>query len=93
MDAGYYVGILLLSWFIILYLFIHFFLKKRGTAMPTKQKIVLAGKGALFCVTAAAAIRIILRGLCTSPCKTLLECTNYTPTALQRRLVMDRGRE
>lgn len=62
-EAGQQVGLFLLSWlfwFPVMYLFTHFFLKKQGTVMATRQKMVAAGKGALFCATAAAAIRLIL---------------------------------
>ena len=62
-DAGQQVGLFLLSWLFwlpVMYLFIHFFSTKQGAAMATRQKIVAAGKGALFCATAAAAVRLIL---------------------------------
>lgn len=62
-EAGQLVGMFLLSWlfwFPVMYLFTHFFFKKQGAVMATRQKMVAAGKGALFCTTAVAAIRLIL---------------------------------
>lgn len=62
-EVGQHVGMFLLSWlfwFPVMYLFTHFFSKKQKAVMATRQKIVAAGKGALFCATAAAAIRLIL---------------------------------
>lgn len=62
-DAGQQAGMFLLSWlfwFPVMYLFTHFFSKKQKAVMATREKIVAAGKGALFCATAAAAIRWIL---------------------------------
>lgn len=62
-DVWQHVGLFLLSWlfwFPVMYLFTHFFSRKQKAVMATRQKIVVAGKGALFCATAAAAIRLIL---------------------------------
>ncbi|HML35211.1 hypothetical protein [Sporomusa sphaeroides] len=62
-EAWQHVGLFLLSWLFwlpVMYLFTHFFFKKQGTVMTTRQKIATVGKGALFCATAAAAIRLIL---------------------------------
>lgn len=63
-EAGQQAGLFLLSWlfwFPVMYLFTHLFSRQQGTVLTTRQKLATAGKGALFCTTAAAAIRWILR--------------------------------
>lgn len=65
-DAEQHVSIFLVSWsfwFSIIYMFIHFFLKKQGIKMATKHKTMASAKGALFFSTATAAIRLILWGM------------------------------
>ncbi|XEQ97785.1 hypothetical protein SPX_26490 [Sporomusa paucivorans] len=65
-DVIQHISTFLLSlvfWFVPIYLFTHFLLKNKRVTMTTKQKIVVAGKGTLFCATAAATVRIILQAI------------------------------
>lgn len=48
-----------LIWFPLMYVFVVLFAKKKRIGMTTKQKVMAAGKGALFVASVSSAIQLL----------------------------------